>query len=1174
MGKVDLDDEMEQENPEMIFTDRDNPRRVFWDAYDSLDRDEFFVINYYGYGGIGKSWLCKYLNDILRSGKHPDKKQKISSKSIIFNFADLKDNCDKVSVLEKLANKFENECNFKFRLFKYGLYVYYRNIGADDSYEIRGIQDNVIAAAALEVLPYVPLVGNIGSSVIKCLDKLSIECREVVLKHTKEIQELDSIHEEEIPDKLVDIFTKELRESTKKEKNPVVVFLDTYEQLQTYIYLTPSAKVSEDWLWSKKRKGLGMIRRVPNVLWVLAGQRQVAWEEPGGFWTDGKNIIYEKIEEISDEKLLTEMLKDIGIEEVDIRNIIVAKTKGVPIHLSLCKDIYFNLKGEGKNPAITDFDMGYEELAKRFIGGQKGKLKTIFQILACLESWSEEDARKMNLLGLEVRHLYEYALQHSFISSDNGIYHMDHAVRDIIYKICSEDIQKDCLAYLEEKKHHDVHDIKYENSSEGIRNDCLPFFEEKIKDESVTTGERKDYIYKKIKLQLNMVGTVLNSEDTDAIIRESLQYIREYVYDYNFFVRVKGLIEEKIANIYLKEEYKQILNIYSLYHCIIGGEYPEAKQYIEKGIISGHLKLDNDTRWFLYFSLASYENHVKEYHNARGHFLEAYDLRKESGDIYASLDLMAQLGKVCINLKRYRDVLKYSDEGIEKADEMRAKGINLDTKSVVSYCSLVINKVKTERLCGNVNKSLKYLKQAEEVLHQFDHIENEGISYEWVRIYQEYMYIYRNISREDLSKEYALKSLSAAQKAYELSSSYVNFRTLAVSYLDVAKVVPLAERKEWFDKAIEIMEELYKLQPNSATYNEMFGVIQQAADFLSNNIRNEYLNKCRVLLEKESEYKIGWTENYLFQRAEFIYNYDIERYDVALRKMEFIEKMLEEQKRRLSGLSEQDYLVYKSWNYRKMGDIYDSLNDTDNAIEYYEKENSIENKLYKDFPNYVDGTSYADSCRVLALIYAKQKLLIKAVNYAKIQIDIPKRLMDDFQSPETMQRYVEALEILADIYEQSHKIDEALAIYEEILKYAKKINEIEKSVFRLRKVFDNLRKIEKYKFERKEYDQIENEYVSMLAELADYKENRDWSKSEETIYDYMYEHLKFTLGRIWYIQGRKLDKAWEYIQSSNSDDLWFDKWFYTGKIEKVLLDYPESSVYLTKEEGIRLLSSN
>lgn len=1125
------------QNPAMIFTDRDNPRRVFWDAYDSLDKEEFYVINYYGFGGIGKSWLCKYLNGILRSGKHPNKDQDLFSKSIVLNLEDLKHNCDKVSVLEKMANKFENECNFKFPLFKFGLYVYYRTMGkSNNSPEIECIQDNVLIESGLEILQHVPIVGAIGSSLIKCADSLNAARKELVLKNREEIQKLDSLSTEEIANELVDIFTGELCECTEKEAGPTVVFLDTYEQLQNYVYVTGSAKVSEDWLWS----GRGLIRQVSNVLWVLAGQRKVTWAEKDAFWNDENTIIYEEIEEIDDRTLLTKMLEDIGIKEEDIRNIIVDKTHGVPLHLSLCKDTYFGLLREEKTPAVSDFDMEYSELAERFIGGLNPELQWIAHTLACLENWNNEDAEKLGLLEGSNEDRYKYVLQLSFISAENGIYYMHNTVQETIYRNCSENIQKRCLVY----------------------------FEEKIKDMSVTTVARKEYIYKKIKLQLNMIGTALNSEDADAVIGESLKYIREYLYDYNFFVRARKLIIEKTPDICLKDEYKRILNIYSLYHSVIGGEFPTARSYIEDGkTISGHKELDDDAKGFLYVSMAYYENHMKNYSSARNYFLEAYRLREESDDVYAFLDLMYGMGMACYRLKKYLEALEYSDKGIEKVKEMIADGINLDTKGAVSYCALIINKAKVERSCGNINKALEYLEQAEDVLRQFDHIENESIYYKWATIFQEYMYVYRDVDREDLRKEYALKILDVSEKACELTPSFLNKRGLAIAYRDTAKVVPVEERKGWFDKSIEIMEELYKIQPNSATYNEMFMAIGQAVDWLPGDSRIEYIDKARALLENESENKIGWTENYVFQRAVLLHHYKNKEYDIAFEKMQDLDNMVEQRKDRLT---EQKYLAYKSWQYQVTGNLYAGLDQTYKAIYYYERENSIEKRLYKDFPDYADGTSYADSCRILALAYAEKNLSGKAVAYAKKQIVIEKAFLDAFQSPKTMQRYIRALGILTDMYEQSHKTDDALAVYDEILKYAKKLYDMEKSANMLLRIFKTLNKIEKYKIARKQYDQIENEYESMLTELADYKEKQDWSEYER----FVFEYLKLALGRIWYIQRRQLDKALEYIQSLNSDNMWFDKWFYTGKIESVLFDDPRSRVYLTKEEGLKLLKDD
>ena len=52
------------------FTDREEPRKVFWDKYDFIKNNmhdnkvsPINVITYYGYGGIGKSRLLLILRD-------------------------------------------------------------------------------------------------------------------------------------------------------------------------------------------------------------------------------------------------------------------------------------------------------------------------------------------------------------------------------------------------------------------------------------------------------------------------------------------------------------------------------------------------------------------------------------------------------------------------------------------------------------------------------------------------------------------------------------------------------------------------------------------------------------------------------------------------------------------------------------------------------------------------------------------------------------------------------------------------------------------------------------------------------------------------------------------------------------------------------------------------------
>ena len=52
-----------KKNAQQLFTDRDEPRKAFWDTLRKLEENpgSSGVITYYGEGGIGKSWLLREL---------------------------------------------------------------------------------------------------------------------------------------------------------------------------------------------------------------------------------------------------------------------------------------------------------------------------------------------------------------------------------------------------------------------------------------------------------------------------------------------------------------------------------------------------------------------------------------------------------------------------------------------------------------------------------------------------------------------------------------------------------------------------------------------------------------------------------------------------------------------------------------------------------------------------------------------------------------------------------------------------------------------------------------------------------------------------------------------------------------------------------------------------------
>lgn len=1100
------------------YIERDGLESAFWDVYDSIDenRNNRYVINYYGPVGMGKSRLCQHLKDALCSNNEG----KIA-KSIILNLKNLKNNCDKVNILEHLVNKFEKEYGYDFLLFKYGLHVYYNKIGeTNSSPEIKRIQDRPEVAAGLELGALVPQAAS-AVGIFKAVDSARAFHNEQELKNNKSIKNLEKMHEDDIPNELVKIFIAQLSEHTQKEENPVVIFLDMYEKLQNYASLTFAA--SDDWLYSEN----GLIQNVPNVIWILAGRRKITWGEEESK-ERGINIVCKciEIEKIKNEKIIRERFEKIGIDDDEILDVIVKNAKGIPKNVASFWERAYYLIGNNMSPKISDFefdmDKDFESFVRQYAGDLDFVSRDVLDTLACLESWSERELVDLRISA----YAYEHILHSSFINYDDGIYSIHDYIQVPLYKGCAKLIQ----------------------------NQILRYFGEKARDVSVTISDRQDYVYKKIKLQFFVFGTSLDLKENDIyimekvnfIIEESLTYIRQYLYDYNFFLRVKGLIFEDnsdISNKYVESILQKKFEIYDCYYCVDRGDYNKIKYYLDKNIDVNISKLDGDTKGFLYVSLGSYwnqMNQMKGYEKARNYFKEASDLWEKSDDIYTWLDLAAKLGKVYINLKEYSKAIERSEYAINKAKDKlktdksegdkfkKVDNIKLDPKSVVSYCELLVNKAEAERLQGNLNNTLKYLSQAEAALKQFEDLGNGGIFYAKTRIYQQYAFVYEEyvwetVDGEDLRKKYAQKAFESAQKAAELVPSFTNQRILAIACNQWAKAAPMAERKEVFDKSIESMKAFYEKQPNENTYKEMFKFIREAADFVSGDIRNEYIDRCKKLLEKGSEFEIDWDEHYTFCKTELSHYIDIGEYDISLEKVEYLESMFEEHK---DSLPPKDYLAYRSWIFRAKGKICEEQRELDQAIKYYRMQYDIENELYKTelykaksydkytCSEYADGMSYSDSCIALASVYMKLNDFDSAETYAQYQREVvneQKVSEARFWKRRIVQLYIKSLSILRDCYEQKQNKAEALKRYEEPEELRNKILEIcNEELIYMKMLYRNERTADWL-----------NECTYMLGELTGYNDKENWDEFTNG----MYASLMSTLGKIQYMQSQLADEG-------------------------------------------------
>lgn len=1145
MGEVGSIDFFMDENPDLVFTDRDEPRALFWKRYDSLGKNQYYVLNYHGFGGIGKSRLCKYLLDILRDGTHPITGQKLSSKSILFSFEELGNACNKVSVLENLANKMETECGFEFPLFKYALYVYYRTKGhAADSPEISKIQDNIIGAFMFDAVSLVPVVGGIGSVLLKLVDSANAKIKTVIQKNSKIIQKLDMLSAEEIANELVRIFAMELYGATSKEAHPVVIFLDTYEQLQNYIYETSSSKVNDEWLWGAR----GIIRMVPNVLWVIAGQRKLDWDTHDVCWSDLDNIICQQITEISDDKLLYDMLYGIGITEDDILQVILEKSKGVPIHVSLCKETYFNIKNSGRTPVVADLDMEYSQLAARFIGGLSAQLKDIIEILACLEVWTDEDILRLQLSADS----YYQIMKLSFIKQDKDYYTMHHSVQEVVYRMCSP---------LNKQKYYE-----YAN--------------QRLQDASCTLEQKKNQVCKLLQFDLDVAVAIadkdLKVEKILAVFDKYIPWIRDNRQDYEFFKKATQIIYARIEDEDLPKQWKKLLDIYTLYHTCKQGEYIKAKAVMRDNKLQiGQAELDPDTRGLLYYALALYATSENDTSGRIRYFQECLYLWKTTKDKKAIIDTSLKLAKSYKIDSRYQDAKEEMQNAIDLIGELTEEEYDLDV--ALCHGELLATMGDIELSVGTIDLCLQYLQEAENILLPYQEMQYDQLWFKLGIVYDNYRKLYKALDRPDMVMHYAKKDLEVCEEAYRLNSTPKNYRTIKISNFHLGEnTEDLTERKQYMEKALLVAREIFEQQPTQYAFEEYIALYVDVANRMEPEHALPYLETAQQLQDNAKDFIVPWYRKRALQEAWYYYylSTDVAQAKVVLTSFS---EDLENQKTHLSrhGYSERKVALYTKegkFNWKYDNNLYKAMN-------CFESQIFLIMEMMENNPSYHGGENLRNAYKCLVSIAREAKLYHKVIRYASKLMSILQSEMKTGASKKDISDYMFVCDHLAGTYKALGRIEDAKAQYENLygvlqnakikeLMYTDKIRECRA----IHSWCSLLLKDQQHKAAMVLLDELQQD-IQAYCETGAYQLLSEKQKAQMQC-----EGIAMSLKMqavILYAMNMKLPIAWKLLCDAKKDAIygWFEEDcdYLMDKIECVLLQEQTQPKRLSKEEGIRLL---
>jgi tetratricopeptide (TPR) repeat protein len=409
------------------FTDRKQPLEVFWGKYniyqERMEKDapdiDVSVLMYYGMDGIGKSAL---IAEIIS-----EMKEKLAAPQ--FAYYDFNTKQDKRSVLERIRNILVNDYEYSFPLFDLALYNYAQKIGEDvTSSEIQPFLDgSELLTTTLDLAGIIP-AASVVTTLMEYADLGLSIINELLNKHKRELIEIELKGPAELYAYLPSLFAQDLAENLEHNRQPLVIFLDTYEKLVNEMLSVGEPLDNDRWI-------RGLIPNIPNVLWVIAGREKLKWEAFDSAWS--KTLEQHLLGSLTQNDS-TQLMRSAGITDPALLEDLYQLTDGTPVYLDLCADRYDHLKQKRISFGLETFGQNEHALIARFVRFMDIPRKYIVYVLSLLEIWNDE---MMHTVGSNVIPdfswtTYEEIKDFSFISEYEGLYFMHQTVQEVLADCC------------------------------------------------------------------------------------------------------------------------------------------------------------------------------------------------------------------------------------------------------------------------------------------------------------------------------------------------------------------------------------------------------------------------------------------------------------------------------------------------------------------------------------------------------------------------------------------------------------------------------------------------------------------------------------------------------------------------------------------------------------------
>lgn len=368
---------------------------------ESFESTKYAYVAYlYGDGGIGKTYICKMLQEQIST---LSQESQVVYK-IYYDLAKRGDFPAKIADLSVLIKDcFDNQEIFP--IFNYAYNVYISKVGErQNNFKEQVSSERGVVDTAISIVSCIPGLSNAADVVTAGKNIFSL-----IQKYKKNKQTIENFHIidklplEELKVRLDWYFAKDLNNYFEQYPEVrLIVILDTFENFIYRDLKNGKTLNPTEWLFGKT----GIIRLLQNTFWVIAGREDIDWKL---YDSESHEITFRKIKVEKPDRLIVEQyLVDAGLDSCSAKEI-TKSTHCYPLHFGMCLDLFFKSWNEHLQEyqksieLLDDCKPGAGEVAEiiqlvkdssivsdRVLGYFNKQERDVIFTLACLKQWNDD----------------------------------------------------------------------------------------------------------------------------------------------------------------------------------------------------------------------------------------------------------------------------------------------------------------------------------------------------------------------------------------------------------------------------------------------------------------------------------------------------------------------------------------------------------------------------------------------------------------------------------------------------------------------------------------------------------------------------------------------------------------------------------------------------------------